>query len=93
MWGIANLSKITGRALAGYMIAGIIGPLIIWQGLSQDGDIYINPTLNTSELQKSQLLFSSSNSFFILGAIACLAFAGFAFFVKPHVHHRQQQEN
>jgi len=86
MWGFANLSKVTSRAMVAYMLAALFGPLIMWNGLSQAGDIYIDPSLNTNEQQKSQLLLYSSNSLFILGAIACLAFFGFAFFVKPYVH-------
>ena len=84
MWGKQNLPKVSSRSLSALDIASFIGPIVMWQGLSASGDIYIDPRLNTSEEQRRELLTYSSNSLFILGGIAFSAFLCFAFLIKPY---------
>jgi len=84
MWGKQNLPKVSSRSLSALDIASFIGPIVMWQGLSASGDIYIDPMLNTSEEQRRELLTYSSNSLFILGGIAFSAFLCFAFLIKPY---------
>lgn len=54
-WGVHNMKNMIARALLFVSLAAIIGPLIIWAGLSKPGDIYLDQRLNTNEQQQIEL--------------------------------------
>ena len=49
------MKNMIARALLFVSLAAIIGPLIIWAGLSKPGDIYLDQRLNTNEQQQIEL--------------------------------------
>ena len=54
-WGVHNMKNMIARALLFVSLAAIIGPLMIWAGLSKPGDIYLDQRLNTNEQQQIEL--------------------------------------
>lgn len=86
MWGQKNYTSMTARAMTAFCVAANIGPLIMWQGLSKAGDVYIDQSKNTSEEQMSTLLSFAGNNLLILAALALVTVISFAFFIKPHVY-------
>ena len=85
-FGMHNLGKMVTRAMIPLCVASGLGPIIMWNGLSKSGNIYIDQSKNTSEVQMSILLNFAGNTLLILASIALCAFISFAFFVKPHVY-------
>ena len=73
--------------MASLCFGAVIGPIIIWAGLSAPGDIYIDYTLNTSAKQQAELESFVGGALLILGGVASVACIGFLFLVKPHEKH------
>jgi len=87
LWGVNNLGTLVGRTMASLCFGAVIGPIIIWCGLSAPGDIYIDNTLNTSVQQQAELESFVGGALLILGGVALFACFGFFFLVKPHEKH------
>jgi len=87
LWGVNNLGTLVGRTMASLCCGAVIGPIIIWAGLSAPGDIYIDDTLNTSAQQQAELKSFVGGALLILGGVASVACIGFLFLVKPHEKH------
>jgi len=83
-WGVHNMKNMIARALLFVSLAAIIGPLIIWAGLSKPGDIYLDQRLNTNEQQQIELEQSMGIALLSLGAVGVLAFFGHWLCFKPY---------
>lgn len=83
-WGVNNMPRMTARAVFAMACAAFIGPLFIWLGLSYPGNIYLDPTLNTSVQQKEELEQSMGAALLVLGAVGFVGFVGHWLCVKPY---------
>ena len=83
-WGINNVKQVVARVLLALRLASFIGPLIIWSALSRPGNVFLDPNLNTSEQQQSELESSMGAALLIIGALGSIAFVGQYFLIKPY---------
>ena len=78
------MKNMIARALLFVSLAAIIGPLMIWAGLSKPGDIYLDQRLNTNEQQQIELEQSMGIALLSLGAAGVIAFFGHWLCFKPY---------
>ena len=78
------MKQMLARAVFMVSMGEIIGPLFIWVGLSQPGDIYMDQSLNKSEGQQDELEQSMGTALLCLGAVGVLAFFSHWFCIKPY---------
>ena len=78
------MKQMLARAVFMVSMGAIIGPLFIWVGLSQPGDIYMDQSLNKSEGQQDELEQSMGTALLCLGEVGVLAFFSHWFCIKPY---------
>ena len=83
-WGINNVKQVVARVLMALRLASFVGPIIIWSALSRPGNIFLDPSLNTSEQQQMELEKSMGATLMVIGGLGTIAFTGQYFLIKPY---------
>ena len=78
------MKQMLARVVFTVSLAAIIGPMCIWIALSKPGDVYMDPSLNTSEQQQLELEQSMGIALLCLGGVGVLAFLGHWLCFKPY---------
>lgn len=83
-WGINNVKQVVARVLMALRLASFVGPIIIWSALSRPGNVFLDPSLNTTEQQQMELEKSMGATLMIIGGLGTVAFTGQYFLIKPY---------
>ena len=83
-WGINNVKQVVARVLMALRLASFVGPIIIWSALSRPGNVFLDPSLNTTEQQQMELEKSMGATLMIIGGLGTIAFTGQYFLIKPY---------
>ena len=83
-WGINNVKQVVARVLMALRLAFFVGPIIIWSALSRPGNIFLDPSLNTTDQQQMELKKSMGATLMIIGGLGTIAFTGQYFLIKPY---------